>query len=383
MMVKCGIDRLGEYSNLFRGKRLGMVTSVSGVTADGRPSYLAFHEQFPLSCIFSPEHGLHANFGNGENVTETAVEPQTGAALVSLFGNWTAKSIPDHWISRLDAVVYDIQDLGTRFYTFITTMIRVLEDCAGAGKEMIILDRPAVLGGRIVEGGMLESRYQSFIGPYNLPIRYGLTVGELAWMVNAERNLNCKLHVVPCAGWERSQMFPAYGDRWVSPSGAISNFDTALLYPGMCLFEGTNLSEGRGTGRAFQLVGAPFIDGQRLRREMDALQLPGIAFEAAQFCPASSKFKGETCSGVSLRITDAEAFRTVRTGVSLLYKILELHPGLVEFPPSHWSAEPHIRFLSGCDTLDGPRPPLDQLLENWERDCTAFRERKIKYQIYT
>jgi uncharacterized protein YbbC (DUF1343 family) len=130
-------------------------------------------------------------------------------------------------------------------------------------------------------------------------------------------------------------------------------------------------------------VGAPFIDGQLLCREMDALQLPGIAFEAAQFCPISSKFKGEPCSGVSLRITDAEAFRTVRTGVSLLYKILELYPGLVEFPPSHWSAEPHIRFLAGCDTLDSPRPPLDQLLENWERDCTAFRERKIKYQIYT
>lgn len=382
-MVKCGIDRLGEYASLFRGKRLGMVTSVSGVTSDGRPGYLAFHKQFPLSCIFSPEHGLHANFGNGQDVTEAPVEPQTGAALVSLFGNWTAKSIPEEWINRLDAVVYDIQDLGTRFYTFITTMIRVLEDCAGAGKELIILDRPAVLGGGIVEGCLLEDRYQSFIGPYRLPIRYGLTVGELARMVNSERNLNCKLHVVPCAGWERSRMFPAYGDRWVSPSGAISDFETALLYPGMCLFEGTSLSEGRGTGRAFRLVGAPFIDGQLLCREMDALQLPGIAFEAAQFCPTASKFKGELCGGVSLRITDPEAFRTVRTGVSLLYKILELYPGLVEFPTSPWSPEPHIRFLAGCDALDGSRPPLDQLLENWERDCTAFRERKIKYHIYT
>ena len=381
-MVKCGIDRIGAYDHLFRGKRLGMVTSVSGVTADGLPGYQAFHEQFPLSCIFSPEHGLHATFGNGEDVTEEPIEPHTGAVLVSLFGNWTAKSIPDEWLRQLDAVVYDIQDLGTRFYTFITTMIRVLEDCAGAGKELIILDRPAVLGGEIAEGCLLEPRYQSFIGPYSLPIRYGLTVGELARMVNAEKNLNCRLHVVPCEGWNRSQMFPEYAQRWVSPSSAISDFETALLYPGMCLFEGTNLSEGRGTGRAFRLVGAPFIDGQRLCREMEALALPGVSFEAAEFRPASSKYRDEICGGVSIRITDAAAFRTVRTGVSLLYKILELYPGMVEFPPSRWSPEPHIRFLAGCDSLDNTRPPLDQLLRDWERDCEAFRTRKIKYHIY-
>lgn len=382
MMVKCGIDRIGEYAHLFRDKRLGMVTSVSGVTADGRPSYLAFHEQFPLSCIFSPEHGLHATFGNGEDVTEDPLEPQTGAALVSLFGNWTARSIPEPWLCQLDAVVYDIQDLGTRFYTFITTMIRVLEDCAGAGKELIILDRPAVLGGDIVEGCLLDPRYQSFIGPYSLPVRYGMTVGELARMVNGERNLNCRLHVIPCEGWSRSQMFPEYGQRWVSPSGAISDFETALLYPGMCLFEGTNLSEGRGTGRPFRLVGAPFVDGQRLCREMEVLALPGVSFEPVEFCPTSSKFQGETCQGVALKVTDAAAFRSVRTGVSVLYKILELYPGMVQFPVSHWSPEPHIRFLAGCDSLDSTRPPLDQLLGDWERDCEVFRTRKYKYHIY-
>lgn len=381
-MVRCGIDRIEEFDYLFRGKRLGMVTSVSGVTGDLRPSYLAFHEKYPLHCLFSPEHGLHATFGNGEDVTEEPVEPQTGAALVSLFGNWTAKSIPDHWLRRLDAVVYDIQDLGTRFYTFITTMIQVMEDCAAAGIEMIVLDRPAVLGGETVEGCLLEPRYKSFIGPYSLPVRYGLTVGELARMVNEEKRLNCRLHVVPCEGWQRHQMFPAYGTQWVSPSGAISDFETALLYPGMCLFEGTSLSEGRGTGRAFRLVGAPFIDGETLCREMEAMELPGVAFAPARFRPAASKYKEETCGGVSLRITDAAAFRTVRTGVSLLYKILELYPGMVDFPSSHWSPEPHIRFLSGCDALDGVRPPLERLLEDWEQECEAFRLRKKQYHIY-
>lgn len=381
-MAIYGIDRIQEFAHLFRGKRLGMVTSATAVAGDGRPAYVAFHEKFPLRCLFSPEHGLHARFGNGEEVREDPIDPATGAAVVSLFGNWEAKSIPAHWLGQLDAVVYDIQDLGTRFYTFITILIRVMEDCAGAGVDLIILDRPAILGGRITEGCLLDERYQSFIGPYSLPIRYGLTAGELAQMVNDEKNLNCRLHVVPCGGWRRGQMFPDYGEQWVAPSGAIRNFETALLYPGMCLFESTSLSEGRGTGRPFRLVGAPFIDGQRLCREMQAMELPGVEFEPVNFCPESSKFKGEACGGVALRVTDPAAFRTVRTGVSLLYKILELYPGLVEFRPAPWSPEPHIRFLSGCDRLDGPRPPLEQLLKDWERDCEDFRLRKTKYHIY-
>jgi uncharacterized protein YbbC (DUF1343 family) len=261
-------------------------------------------------------------------------------------------------------------------------MIRVLESCAEAGKELIILDRPAVLGGEITEGCLLDMRYQSFIGPYSLPIRYGMTVGELASMVNGERKLACRLHIVPCKGWSRGQMFPDYGSDWVKPSGAIRDFETALLYPGMCLFEGTSLSEGRGTGRPFRLVGAPFINGQRLSREMNGLNLPGVVFEAAAFTPESSKYKGESCGGVSVRITDPASFRTVHTGVSLLYKILELYPDMVQFPPSHWSPDPHIRFLSGCDRLDGVRPSLEQLLNDWERDCEAFQIRKERYHIY-
>ncbi len=359
-----------------------MVTSVSGVTLDLRPSYLAFHEQFPLSCLFSPEHGLHAQFGNGEDVHEQPTDPATGAAVVSLFGSWTAKPIPGKWLEQLDAIVYDIQDLGTRFYTFISTMIRVMEDCASAGKDFIILDRPALLGGDVVEGCLLPTQYRSFIGPDSLPVRYGLTVGELARMVNEERSLNCRLQIVPCTGWQRSQMFPEFGNPWVKPSSAIRDFETALLYPGMCLFEGTSLSEGRGTGRPFRLVGAPFIDGEKLCQRMTAQELPGVVFEPTAFRPASSKFKDQDCQGVSLRVTDPQAFRSVRTGVTLLYQILDLWPGCVSFPPSAWSELPHIRFLSGSDALDGTRPPLNQLLNLWEADCRDFEARKHKYHIY-
>lgn len=381
-MVKNGIDRIESFGYLFQGKKLGMVTSVSGVTQEGVPSYIAFHRRYPLLCLFSPEHGLHAQFGNGEDVSEDPIDPSTGAAVVSLYENCAAKSIPDCWMRQLDAIVYDIQDLGTRFYTFIATMIQVLEDCAGAGKELIILDRPAVLGGEIVEGCLLDPQYRSIVSPYSLPVRYGLTVGELARMVNDEKKLNCCLHIVPCEGWERKQLFPEYGDQWVKPSGAIRDFETALLYPGMCVFEGTNLSEGRGTGYPFRLTGAPFVDGEKLLREMNALELPGVAFEKAVFCPVSSKYKGIPCEGVSVMVTDPSSFRSVPTGIALLYKIMELWPGCVEFPPAEWSEKPHISFLMGCDTFEKPLIPLEKLLQNWENDCKQFQVRKQKYHIY-
>lgn len=381
-MIQCGIDRIQQYPQFFRGRRLGMVTSASAVDANLCPGYLAFHRQFPLECIFTPEHGLSGTFGNWEEVSEDPVEPQTGAALVSLYGNRAAKPVPKQWLDKLDAIVYDIQDLGTRFYTYISTMIRVMEDCAGAGLEFIILDRPALLDGEILEGGVLHQEYRSFIGPYPLPIRYGLTVGELAKMVNDERHLDCRLRVIPCSGWRRCQMFPDFGTNWVKPSSAISDFETALLYPGMCLFEATNLSEGRGTGRTFRLVGAPFVDGQRLSGEMNALGLPGVVFFPAEFTPLSSKFKGQLCQGVELRITDRISFRSVLTGLFLLRKILELWPEQVSFLPGTFGDCPHIHYLSGCDVFQDPIPSAEEIWKRWEAECEAFRSRKINYHLY-
>lgn len=381
-MIRNGIDCICFHKDLFYGKRLGMVTSSTATALDRRPSYIVFHEQFPLRFLFSPEHGLHARFANGEQVSEDPVDPVTGAAVVSLFGDWTAKPIPSRILDQLDAVVYDIQDLGTRFYTFITTMIQAMKDCATAGKEFIILDRPALLGGETVEGGLLDPAYKSFIGPYSLPVRYGLTAGELARMVNDEQKLGCRLRIVPCRGWKRSQLFSDPELPWVNPSSAISDFETALLYPGMCLFEGTNLSEGRGTGRPFRLTGAPFVDGALLSREMNALALPGVSFEPLTFTPVSSKYRGIVCQGVHLHITDPAAFLSVRTGISLLFKILEHWKDHVHFPPAAWSDTPMISYLTGCDALEGTIPPLDRLLEQWDQESEAFRQRKTRYHIY-
>lgn len=373
-MVINGIDRIDAFAPLFQGKRLGMVSAASAVDRDLRPSYLAFHKRFPLRCIFTPEHGLLGRSGNWEQVREAPVEPQTGAAVVSLFGGWTALPIPEQWLAQLDAVVYDIQDLGLRFYTYIATMLRVMESCAGAGVELIILDRPAVLGGEILEGCLPDAGADSIVCPYSLPVRYGLTVGELARMVNEERRLGCRLNVVPCEGWSRAQLFPDFGTPWVPPSGAIRDFETALLYSGMCLFEGTNLSEGRGTGQPFRLVGAPFVDGEALCRELEALDLPGVAFRPEVFRPASSKFRDQCCGGVSLRVTDPAAFRGLHTAVSILCRLLALYPEQVRFTPAPWSEEPFLRFLGG-------RTP-EALPWDWSGDCEEFRRRKTNYHIY-
>lgn len=382
MAIQCGIDRVHHDGGLFQGRHLGMVTSASAVDASLRPSYLAFHEQFPLECIFTPEHGLSGTFGNWETVTEDPVEPKTGAALVSLYGNYGANPVPQEWLDKLDAIVYDIQDLGTRFYTYTSIMIQVMEDCARAGLEFIILDRPALLGGEILEGGVLREEYRSFIGTYPLPIRYGLTVGELAVMVNDERKLGCNLRVIPCAGWRREQMHPDFGSTWVKPSGAISDFETALLYPGMCLFEATNLSEGRGTGQTFRLIGAPFVDGERLSDEMNAMGIPGVVFSPAEFTPISSKFKDQRCEGVRIQVTDRTSFRSVLTGISLLGRIQALWPDQVIFRPGAFGDSPHIHYLTGCDVFQEPFPRAEEIWKRWESECDAFRARKEKYHLY-
>ena len=261
-------------------------------------------------------------------------------------------------------------------------MIQVMEDCAGAGLEFVILDRPAPLGGEILEGCVLQPEYRCFIGPHPLPIRYGLTVGELANMINDERKLGCNLRVIPCADWRRAQMFPDFGGTWVKPSGAISDFETALLYPGMCLFEATNLSEGRGTGRTFRLIGAPFVDGKHLSAEMNAMGLPGVIFSPAEFTPTSSKFKGQLCEGVRIQVTDRTSFRSVLTGIALLRRILELWPEQMLFLPSAFGDGPHIQYLAGCDVFREPFPSAGEIWKRWEAECAAFRVRKVKYHLY-
>lgn len=379
-MVKNGIDCIGDYSKLFSGKRLGMITSVSGVDVRLQSSIQILHNQYGLSALFGPEHGVRGDKAAGEMV-DTYNDPHTGVPVYSLYRKDSKRLTPE-MLAGVDAVVYDIQDLGVRFYTFISTLIYAMEDCAANGKELIVLDRLDPLGGDVVEGNLLEPEYSSFVGAYPLPMRYGLTAGELATMVNHAQGIGCNLTVVPCQGWKRSQLFSDTGNLWMMPSLGIPRFDTAVIYAGTCIFEGTNLSEGRGTSCPFEIIGAPYIDGYQLSHHMNDKGVPGVLFTPAYFTPSTSKHSGVACQGVHLHVTDAHAYQSVRTGTALLYAVRSLYAQDFAFlPPVREGGRSFIQLLGGGDAYQQIEDE-QALLKSFEADSANFAVYKQKFHLY-
>ena len=312
---------------------------------------------------------------------ETYTDPATGLPVYSLYRKDSQHMTPE-MLDLVDTVIYDIQDIGARFYTYISTLLYVMRDCAAAGKELVVLDRINPLGGKI-EGGMLQPGFESFVGVYPLTTRYGLTPGEFARLANEEQHIGCTLHVLPVQGWRRKMLFPETGLTWMMPSPAIPHFETALLYPGVCLAEATNLSEGRGTSAPFELIGAPFINGAALTTRMNALKLPGVAFTTAYFTPSASKHANQRCEGVHIHLTDTKAFDTIRTGTALLYAIREMYSAAFALrQPENEHALLPINRLTGSDVLAGEWPDFDALMTRWERESAAFKARAAKAYLY-
>lgn len=379
-MVLNGIDCIKEYLPKLRRKRLGLITSPTGLTRNFVPTIDILHKHCTLTALFSPEHGVRGEFGAGAMV-ETYTDADTGIPVYSLYRK-DSKRLSDEMLGKVDAVVYDIQDVGTRYYTFISTLLYALEDCAKAGKELIVLDRINPLNGITIEGGILKEECHSFVGAYPLTARYGLTAGELAKMAAKQQKLDVALTVIPCKNWERTMLFPDTGLSWVMPSLGIPTFETALLYPGTCLFEGTNLSEGRGTTAPFHIIGAPFIHAKALADAMNALKISGVFFRPVYFQPTASKFSGEHCGGVYIHITDRNAVRSMEVGVRLLFKIKELYPEHFAFlPPRAEGGRAFIDLLSGGDSLrkaDG----ADSVLAAFEAQSKSFSAVKSEFHLY-
>ena len=379
-MVLNGLDHLADAAPWLRGRRLGLITSTSGITRTLAPGIDAIHSQFPLTALFGPEHGVRGDHDAGATV-ETYTDPATGLPVYSLYRKDSQHMTPE-MLDLVDTVIYDIQDIGARFYTYISTLLYVMRDCAAAGKELVVLDRINPLGGKI-EGGMLRPGFESFVGVYPLTTRYGLTPGEFARLANEEQHIGCTLHVLPVQGWRRKMLFPETGLTWMMPSPAIPHFETALLYPGVCLAEATNLSEGRGTSAPFELIGAPFINGAALTTRMNALKLPGVAFTAAYFTPSASKHTNQRCEGVHIHLTDTKAFDTIRTGTALLYAIREMYSAAFALrQPENEHALLPINRLTGSDVLAGEWPDFDALMTRWERESAAFKARAAKAYLY-
>lgn len=383
-MIGYGIDLLcesGAWDGLLKGRRIGLVTNPTGLDTRFRPTVDLLHARYGLAALFAPEHGVRGALAPGAEVADAA-DPATGLPVYSLYRPGS-KRLTAQMLDAFDVLVYDIQDVGSRYYTYIYTLLYALQDCAAAGKPVVVLDRPDPLGGVQVEGNTVKPGYESFVGGYPLCMRYGLTVGEFARMANDTLGLGAQLTVVPCPGWRRGMLWPATGLCWVPPSPNLPCFEAALLYSGTCLFEGTNLSEGRGTALPLQMVGAPYIrDPAPLAAAMQAKGLPGVRFRPVYFTPSLQKNAGQLCGGVQLHVTDPAALRPVRTALELLYEVQARWPGEFAWrsvlPPA---TRPSIQLLGGSGELYA-KTPLAQVLAGYAADERAFAARKRAYHLY-
>lgn len=378
-MLLFGADRVGEYAHLFTG-RVALLTGPSGRTWDNRPTTDVLKECCNLRFLLAPEHGVRGDKAAGALFSDE-IDPESGLTVRSLYTQ-SSKRLSAQALAELDTLVYDMADVGCRYYTFLSTLRGCIEDCASAGKRLVVLDRPNPLGDR-VEGGLLRPETASFVGGYSLPVCYGLTCGELAEMMNEELGCGCDLHVVPCAGLTRAHTFRDWGRYWVMPSPGIPRFETALLYPGTCLIEGTNFSEGRGTADPFAILGAPFVRAEALSRAFNALACPGVVAVPVYFNPTASKHQGTVCGGIQLHIVDETAIRPVAMGVRLLDLLRRLYPEDFRFlPPVRQDGKPFLSLLAGHREFENPDWDAEALLARYDAESRAFRTRKAKFERY-
>jgi uncharacterized protein YbbC (DUF1343 family) len=373
--VLTGIDVLArDRFKQLAGLRVGLVTNQTGRDRGGRSTIDVLYKapNVKLVALFSPEHGIR---GAADEKVSDSKDEQTGLPIYSLYGE-TRRPTPEQ-LKGLDAVVFDIQDIGTRFYTYISTLGYVMEEAAKAGRPVFVLDRPNPIGGLEVEGPVADADKPSFTAYHAIPVRHGMTIGELARLFNQERNLGCDLRVVEMAGWKRAMWLDETNLLWVNPSPNMRSLTEATLYPGIGLLETTNVSVGRGTDTPFEVVGAPWIDGQQLASYLNNLRIAGVRFVPLRFSPRSSVYKDEECGGVNIIITDRARFRPVRNG-------LEIAAALRELYPAQWKVDDYLRLLVNADTLE--RLKRGELVGDIQRSWTAqledFQRKRARVLIY-
>ena len=383
--VALGCERLlTEEAERIRGRRIGLITNHSGVDAQLRPTADRLHQSdlCQLVALYGPEHGIYGAAEDGEKVPSCA-DPRTGVPVHSLYGPTRE---PDAAIlANVELMLFDIQDVGARFYTYLYTMSLAMGACARAGIPFLVLDRPNPIGGGVLGGNLLDPDFASFVGFYPIPIRYGLTIGETARLFNAEYGLGAELDVVPMTGWCRTDYWDDLDLPWVPPSPNMPTVDTAVVYPGTCFFEGTNISEGRGTAKPFEQFGAPFLDGELLADELNSHDLPGVLFRPVFFEPAASKYAGELCAGVQLHVNDRAVFEPLLTGFSALAAVLRLYAADFSWRVPERGIHNFDR-LAGTDqirlALDRGMPAAE-LVASWTEDLQAFVRTRQSYLVYS
>ena len=389
MTVRLGIEILLEKrGDLIRGARVGAVVHPASVLSDLRHTadVLAACRDFRLVSLLGPQHGARGEKQDNMIESEFYQDPDTGLPVHSLYGK--TRRPTEEMVGDIDVLLFDLQDAGTRVYTFIYTMAYCMEACARFGKRMVVLDRPNPINGRQVEGNLLDPEYRSFVGLYPLPMRHGMTTGELALLFNAEFGLGCDLTVVEMEGWHRDHWFDQTGLHWIQPSPNLPTIDSTVVYPGSVLVEGTCLSEGRGTTRPFEYIGAPFVNGRHYAARLDALNLPGVWFRTAYFQPTFQKWAGKMCGGVQIHVTDREIFEPYLTGIAVLAVARDLYPEFFKWrdPPYEYEYQKlPIEILCGSREIPDAiwrGAPLSQIRQSWQKDMVDFKHRRTPFLLY-
>ena len=388
-MVSLGIDRLlAEPPDFVRDARLGLITNASGVNEDLEATLdlLAAHEEMDVQVAFGPEHGVRGDKGAGETFSDT-VDDATGIPVQSLYGE-TRRLQPEH-VADLDVVLYDLQTVGCRFYTYLYTLAYALEGIAETDTELVVLDRPNPISPLAIDGNRVPEEQASFVSGYGLPITYRMTVGELAEYFNREFEMGAQLRVVELDGWDHGTWHDETDLHWVRPSPNLPTLESALLYPGTCFFEGTNLSEGRGTTKPFEFVGAPWIDPVEFADLLNGLGVPGVRFRPAYVTPSFSKHEGTRTGGVEIHIDNRDALSPVQVGLTILIAAFQ------EYPETEWRMDEGLgtvdRLAGGPELREAvedagsgvdPLAVCESIRDSWASDIEEFERIFERYRRY-
>jgi uncharacterized protein YbbC (DUF1343 family) len=386
MPVLTGIDVLEKNNfDLLKGAKVGIVINQSSVNCHLESTMeVMLKKGVEVKAVFGPQHGLYAETQANMVEWQGFIDKRTGLPVFSLYGK-VRKPLPE-MLQSIDTLVFDLPEVGSRYYTFIWTMVLCMQACSEEKKRMVVLDRPNPINGVKVEGPVLNPDFSSFVGMYPIAVRHGMTVGELAFMFNEEFHIGCQLEVVKMEGWERSMWFDDTGLTWIMPSPNMPTLDTATVYPGMCMLEGTNLSEGRGTTRPFEIFGSSWLDPYHLKASLENEYLPGVFFRPLCFKPTFDKWCGELCKGIQIHVIEREQFLPFETAVAVIKYSLELHPDLFK-----WSAPPYeyeekklpFDIIAGTDRLRKMMGnKLKEISQSWQKELEEFKRVREKYLLY-
>lgn len=393
MSVETGIDICvkNKFKSLNKEK-IGLLVHSASVDSKLRYTQDLFIKNCKVTSLFGPEHGIYSKKQAFIKI-KTIKDKKTGLPVYSLYGKTLEPT--KEMLKNIDILVIDLQDIGTRYYTYIWTMALAMKACARYNKKVVVLDRPNPINGVTIEGTVLDTRFSSFVGMYPIPVRHGMTIGELAGMFNKEFKINSNLEVIKMNGWHRRMWVDETGVPWILPSPNMPTLETAIVYPGMCLLEGTNISEGRGTTRPFETFGSPWISAKQLYKELDEEKLPGVRFKPVSFVPTADKFKGKLCKGAQIHITDRNKFSSFITGVTVIKVIKKLYP-----ESFIWKSLPYepvfvrnTRDIMAVDLLIGNsdiRKQIDSaslsskeaLMKEWGRGLSKFAYLRKRYLLY-